>query len=306
MDMERENNGGFPEPVPGEPVRLVKCRHDACGTSTRVRVPQALPARAVRRVVCDGCRQRYECEGVDDGEGAAGGGTAGGGATADSAPAGGTVPNRENRIWKYLSFPLAAAAVILVLVLVQRSDEGSQQEPASPTPPAPAAENAGGAGGALGAGAEGSGSSQGAELVTGDSYTFALPDGWARTEPQGGATFAASARDGGAEATLWVQRDPSLDFPQFEAQSLEQLRQLSGSGARVVERTTAPTAEGTIVTLAADSPPDGPAYEVTLRLAGPYRYYLATTVEPDASREAADGAELIHTSFVPVATGKSD
>jgi hypothetical protein len=75
--------------------------------------------------------------------------------------------------------------------------------------------------------------------------------------------------------------------------------------AHVEDRTTAPTADGTIVTLAADPPAGGPAYEVTLRVAGPYRYYLATTVEPDASPEAADGAELIHNSFVPVATGKT-
>jgi hypothetical protein len=148
------------------------------------------------------------------------------------------------------------------------------------------------------------GSGDAAELVKGSSYTLALPGGWARTQPDSGATFAASARDGGADATLWVQNDPSLDFPQFESQSLDTLRGVAGS-AHVEDRTTAPTADGTIVTLAADPPAGAPAYEVTLRVAGPYRYYLATTVEPDASPEAADGAELIHNSFVPVATGKT-
>ena len=44
---------------------------------------------------------------------------------------------------------------------------------------------------------------------------------------------------------------------------------------------------------------------VALRVAGPYRYYLATTVDADASRQAVDGADLIHNSFVPQARGAS-
>jgi hypothetical protein len=279
MEVARNSNGGFPEPVAGEPVRLVRCRHDACGTATRVRVPRALPARAVRRVVCDGCRQPFECNGVDDV------------GTVAAADGGGGV----NRVWKYLSIPVTAAAVILALVLIQGS--GGDDEPSVSTPaPTPAGVDNRGGGAAAGSGA-------GAELVKGSSFTLALPNGWARTEAPNGATFAASARDGGADATLWVQRDPNLSLPQFEAQSLTQLRQVAGS-AKVTDRTAAPTAEGTIVTLAADSPPGAPAYEATLRLSGPYRYYLATTVEPNASRDAADGAELIRSSFVPVATGK--
>jgi hypothetical protein len=59
------------------------------------------------------------------------------------------------------------------------------------------------------------------------------------------------------------------------------------------------------VKLAADAPPGQPTYEVTLRVAGPYRYYLSTTVDPNASREAADGADLIHNSLVPIASGGS-
>ena len=42
--------------------------------------------------------------------------------------------------------------------------------------------------------------------------------------------------------------------------------------------------------LAADAPPGAPAYEVTLRASGPYRYYLATTVQPDAPSEAESTA----------------
>ena len=280
MEVERESNGGFPEPVAGEPVRLVRARHDACGESTRVRVPPALPARAVRRVVCDSCHQPFECDGADDV---------------------GVVEPREsagNRLWKYLSIPLAAAAVIVALILIQGSGSDNQssspardaQPPAGGAPPANAAK-------------DGS-SSKGGELVKGSSYTLALPDGWTQTEPQNGQTFAASADGGAATAALWVERDPKLTFPQFESQSLAQLRRTAGS-AHVTGRTPAPTADGTIVTLASDPKPGAPAYQVTLRVTGPYRYYLATTVEANASRDAAGGAELIHSSFVPVATGKS-
>jgi hypothetical protein len=283
MHVETDSNGGFPEPVAGEPVRLVRCRHEACGASTRVRVPPALPARAVRRVVCESCRQPFVCDGVDDG--------------VVAADSGGVSP-----LWKYLSIPVAAAVVIVALILIQGSGGDDQQQPgAAPTAtPTTAAPTAGGAGGA----AADSGSGSGGELVKGSSYTLALPDGWTQTDPQGGATFSAAPDGGGADATLWVKRDPGMSFSQFESQSLDQLRQVAGS-AHVIGRTPAPTAEGTIVTLAADSPPNAPAYEVTLRVAGPYRYYLATTVEANASSEAADGAELIQSSFVPVATGKS-
>ena len=54
-----------------------------------------------------------------------------------------------------------------------------------------------------------------------------------------------------------------------------------------------------MVKLAADAPEGQPSYEVTLRVAGPYRYYLATSVQPDASAKAAHGAELIAGSFTP-------
>jgi len=282
MEVERESNGGFPEPVAGQPVRLVRARHDACGASTRVRVPPALPARAVRRVICDSCHQAFECDGADDG---------------------GVLEPREStgsRLWKYLSIPVAAAAVILALVLIQGSGGGDQQSSspaATPAPPpvaAPPAKNAN----------SDQGSNKGGELVKGSSYTLALPDGWTQDPPQNGATFQASADGGAATATLWVHRDPQLSFPRFESQSLAQLRDAAGS-AEVTGRTPGPTADQTTVTLAPRSKPGAPAYDVTLRVDGPYRYYLATTVEANASRDAADGAELIHSSFVPVAAGKS-
>ncbi len=203
-----------------------------------------------------------------------------------------------SRLWKYLSIPVAAAAVIVALILIQGSGSDNQ-----PSAPATAAQPP--AGGAPPANTANDGSAgKAAEFVKGSSYTLALPHGWTQTEPQNGQTLAASADGGEATAALWVKRDPKLSFPQFESQSLTQLRQTAGS-AQVTGRTPAPTADGTIVTLAPDPKPGAPAYQATLRVTGPYRYYLATTVEANASREAADGAELIHSSFVPVATGKS-
>jgi hypothetical protein len=286
MEVERDSNGGFPEPVAGEPVRLVRARHAACGASTHVRVPPALPARAVRRVVCDSCHQPFECDGADDV---------------------GVVEPREsagNRLWKYLSIPVAAAAVIVALILIQGSgsDNGSSSPSAPAAPPASAAPSA--SAGNDGGHAAPGGSSEGAELVKGSSYSLALPPGWTQTPPQNGATFAASAAGGEATATLYVNRDPTLTFPKFESQSLAQLRRAAGS-AEITSRTAAPTADQTVVTLAPTPKPGAPAYEVTLRVSGPYRYYLATTVEANASRDAAGGAELIHSSFVPVAAGKS-
>ncbi len=65
----------------------------------------------------------------------------------------------------------------------------------------------------------------------------------------------------------------------------------------------APTADATVVRLAADAPPGQPSYEVTLRAAGDYRYYLATSVAADAPRESVEGVELIAGSFAPKAKG---
>jgi hypothetical protein len=294
MQVERSDNGGFPEPIPGEPVRLVRCRHDACGTATRVRVPRALPALAVRRVVCEQCHQPFKCEDALDA------GVVKAGAARRPGAARRWLSDPESHAWRYLSIPVAAAAVIVALILIQGS--GGSDQPSSSTPaasePAPSGSNTAG-------GAGGSGAGQGgAEVVKGSSYTLAMPPAWSQTTSENGATFAAAADGGGATATLWIQRDSSLSFPQFEAQSLATLRGLAGN-AHVADRTAAATADGTIVTLAADAPQGAPAYEATLRVAGPYRYYLATTVDPDASRTAVDGAELIRNSFVPVATGKA-
>jgi hypothetical protein len=310
-------NGGFPEPPAGEPVRLVRAQHQSCGSATRIRLPGALTAQAVRRVVCDSCWQPYVCE-AGEVEDLGAHLFASGQASPNGAPSTGirrprfSVPKLKTRpraphwpsflggrAWRIVSVLIAAVAVVGLLSLIEGGDSGaptgidSSAAPAVPGSP----QVDGGAGAAGGAGASGH-----AKLIQGSNYSLALPAGWERTSPQGGSTFTASAADGMADATLWIRNDPSLTFPNFEARSLTQLRQLAGS-AHVVSRQAAPTPEATVVRLAADSPPGEPTYDVTLRVAGPYRYYLSTTVQPNASGDAVEGADLIRNSFVPEISG---
>ena len=91
-------------PVAREAIRLVRCEHEACGAQTRVRLPGVLPATVVRRVVCDGCRQPFECDYVLD---------------AGVIAPGGPAPKLP-RAWRFLSVPVAAALVIGALLLIQR------------------------------------------------------------------------------------------------------------------------------------------------------------------------------------------
>lgn len=139
-----------------------------------------------------------------------------------------------------------------------------------------------------------------ARSIVRSQFSLALPPGWKETTKEN-SDFAAAAQDGGAEVTLWIERDPALSFERFEKQSRGQLESLSGD-VEVVERIDAPTAEGRVVRLRTDAPPKSgitAPYEVTLRAFGPYRYYLATTLLPGASPQAADGVEMIHGSFIP-------
>ena len=183
---------------------------------------------------------------------------------------------RRARSWKRLSLLLAVVLVLGGLLLLRGGDD-------APAPAAPSRAGTAAAGTAAAAGDKGGDKSQpgepiakaskDTEFVRESSFSLALPAGWERIEPPAGATFAAVAADGGADATLWIKQDPKLDFPSFISQSLTQLEALAGS-AQIVDRTPAPTPESTVVRLAADAPEGQPTYEVTLRVAGPYRYYL--------------------------------
>lgn len=320
------SNGGFPEPPGGEPVRVVRTSHQRCGGETRIRLSGYLPPRAVRRVICERCQERYGCEGAEELTTAesAQASLSDATAAATAPPAAPTprwprpslptplrlaalrpptprlpklsklpdLPPPESPLWRWIGTPLAALAVVGVLLLVQGEDEAP---PAGVTP----AEN-------ITPGGEPSAASSEATFVTQPGFSLALPPGWEQTAPQSGAAFSAAATDGGADATLWIERAPKLSFAEFESRSLEQLRSLTGN-AEVMERITAPTEDGTVVRLRADAPEEtgvSAPYDVTLRAAGPFRYYLATTVQPGASRQARDGADLIHGSFIPEPRGE--
>jgi len=265
-------NGGFPEPPPGAPVRTLAARHGGCGTRTTLRIPAVLSPLVVRRVECAGCGRPF-------------------------APIEVKEVRVPGRLWQLASIPVAAALVIGGLFLIQGgggSNAPLASSTASPAPARPAA-NAKAEKGARGAKVRGA-----AEVVRGANFSLALPKGWRKVSPPAGATFAAAAAGGGAEATLWIERNANLEFPAFITQSLEQLRTLSPD-PRVCERTPGPTPETTVVRLCADAPPGEPVYEAVLRAAGPYRYYLATTVAADAAPDAAAGVDLLAGSLTPEA-----
>ena len=139
------------------------------------------------------------------------------------------------------------------------------------------------------------------QFVEEKGFAIALPDSWRRTKPPEGASFAAASDDGLGVATLWVDRDPKLDFDEFVDQSLAGLEGL-GDNARVTDRVEGPSPETSIAVLEADVPVDGGAagpYRVTLRAAGPYRYYLATSIGAGAPPRLIADAELLSTSFRP-------
>jgi hypothetical protein len=273
-------------------VRLVASRHDACGQETRVRLPRAVPSRAVRRVVCDRCAEPYQPATVEE-----------------IVPAAPPATRRGRSLtspsWQWLGLPVAAAVVLGVLLLVQDADDAGdatplpgddQTQPAvEATTPARARDGGNAAGGANGAAA-----ARDAQLISEATFQLAMPAGWERTTPSGGATFAAVAPDGDADVMLWVEHDPKLDFATFETRSLAQLESLAGS-AGVVERNPGPTPATTSSTLAPTSAPnDAPNYEVVVGGGpGDYWYYLATTSQPGASAEALEGVELVQGSFLP-------
>jgi hypothetical protein len=204
----------------------------------------------------------------------------------------------------YASVAIAFAAVVIGIIAIQSWNSSSTQTPAAAAPPAAAAATQKPAKPHANTPPAKGAASGSAKLIRGSNYTLALPAGWKQTTPIKGATFAAAATDGSADATLWIQNDPSLDYPTFEARSLAQLRAVAGS-ARVASRVVAPTADGTVVHLTTDAPASKPAYQATLRVFGPYRYYLATTVEPNGSSIGTKGAQLLANSLTPINDGTS-
>lgn len=325
-------NGGFPPPWDGDSVLEVTSRHPTCAGETHIRLPRELSLRAVRRVVCSNCSQLYEARNVRELAPSAPARTRLAAPAlpmpAFSLPAFNLptwnlpalpmpavslpqvalpawVPPMPSIDWRLWSLPVAALAVFLGLQLFQGDPA---PEPAS-VAEAPAARadvaspqpNKAKKGDVAKAGAS---AAAGAELVREPSFSVALPAGWDRVAPSSGATFAAVAPDGTADATLWVQNDPKLDFATFEANSLVQLEGLVGS-SEVVERNAGPNLTSSSIKIApVDVPKGAPTYEVVLRGNGQNWYYLATTLQPDASADAASAVELVQGSFLPTGAKK--
>jgi hypothetical protein len=195
--------------------------------------------------------------------------------------------------------PAAAAAVIGALLLIQGDDDSTETSGPAAAAPAQGQEAKGGPRGERRNGT--AAAPKDAQLISESTFQLALPAGWERTAPSGGATFAAVAPGGDADVMLWIERDPKLDFATFEQRSLAQLESLAGS-AETVGRNPGPTAGTTSITIAPTSAPDGaPNYEVVLRASerGDYWYYLATTSQPGADPETIRGVELVQGSFLP-------
>ena len=281
----RDGNGGFPEPPAGTPVRVVRCAHRACGAETRIRLPAALPAGAVHRVVCEGCHEPFD---PPSGSGPAA--RFGGiretaldlwdrildGRDAVAERLGGI---ERAQLWTWASIPIAALAVVAGLALIQGGSEDS--EPALAVPK----EARGGT----------------AEYVRGAGFSLALPDGWKETDPPDGAAWSANSEDGLADATLWIEEDPDLSFDEFEQRSLSQLGEI-GEDPRIVNRVEGPTVESTITELRADAPvADGVTVpvRVTLRGAGNYRFYFITVPQPAAGPQVGADIETLHASLRP-------
>ena len=321
-------NGGFPEPPPGEPTRIVRATHPACGAATEIRLPGPLPADVVHRVLCSGCGQAFASELVED-------------VTARPALAG---PDRRRPGW-ILAFGtalLAAAAVIAALFLIQSATEDPVATSSQATSEVPSGspdagtgrteDPGGGPGSGQGQGedqgsgdqtgsgtGDGSGGQEGsadgagsgadansAELVREQNFVLALPSGWQRANPPRGATFAARSRHD-ADATLWVERAPKLSVRKFEAESIRRLKRVARN-VRVESRTPSPTDAGGVINLLGNAPSGKGGrvtYEVTLRAVGPFRYYLVTSTQPGARPAAREGVRLVHGSFVPDPTGAS-
>lgn len=137
--------------------------------------------------------------------------------------------------------------------------------------------------------------------VSESDFSLSLPEGWERTETPDGSSFSAVSPDGLAESTLWVDRNADLGFNAFVEQSKISLDEIA-AGVRVTDTVDGPSMESKIAELRAEVPLDGglaAAYRVTLRAAGPYRYYLATSVQPGAPPERLADAETLGASLRP-------
>lgn len=140
-------------------------------------------------------------------------------------------------------------------------------------------------------------------------YSITLPDGWRNAPRPPGAAFSATSADGLASTTLWIKRNPKLDLDGFKQRSKRSLSKL-GQDVTVLSAVEGATPEDSSVELAASVPlsnevvPEAEqtvsTHRVTLRVSGPYRYYLATTIQPGAAEQTlTDDADDLSRSLRP-------
>ena len=139
-----------------------------------------------------------------------------------SCPSGSTIP--RSRVWRLASIPVAVIAVIAGAAAAPGRLGGyghavrRHRRPGGHREPAPARDGAGGGGARRGE----------ASFVRESSFSLALPAGWERTDPSGGATFAAAAESRRRRRDALGRADPKLELPGFEARSLDTARGAGG------------------------------------------------------------------------------
>ena len=204
-----------------------------------------------------------------------------------------SLPSRLSRSLTWIACAVAAAALAVTLLPDRTRDAGvSKAESVAPVrahaEPAPV-------------NARGSVGENGTEFLKTGGFSLPLPRGWSHAPGAPDAALTAVSADGLATTTLWIERQPDLAFGAFERNSLASLATL-GENARVIERTVAPRIEASSASLRAEVPAAGGSsspYLVTLRASGPYRYRLATTIQPGAPAPLISEAEALGERLQP-------
>ena len=310
-------------PVAGEPVRLVRARHDACGTATRVRVPRELPAKVVRRVVCDACHVPFECDAVLDV------GVVERNDTDEAALAPARAPRRlrqrqprprrqrtrSPRASKLPAFTRPAGSPIRRARVAIPEHPGRRGDRGRGVDSHPGLGNSGGHS-ASPAGSSANGPSAKGGAATGGAV------------PAAAATPPTAPRSSRARATRSPCRRAGAASSRKTAPPSPPRRTAGAPTPRSGSGATPPRLPPVRVPLPGAAPrarrqrprgqpgrgadrrgdrrhprrrlaPRPARYEVTLRVAGPYRYYLATTVDPErlprGGRRRRPDPQLVHT-----------
>jgi hypothetical protein len=200
-----------------------------------------------------------------------------------------------------LIYASSAAMLAVLLVIVLPGPGGGNAAAEVPTTPAPESE----------ASPETPASTRSSpedKFVEVGGYSLNVPDGWQNSPRPPGSAFAATSADGLATSTLWMRRNPGLGFDAFEKRSKRSLGKL-GQNVTVLDKVDGETVADSSVQLGAEVPIGSellPAdqqlvstYRVTLRASGPFRFYLATTIQPGAPEALFDQVQELGHSLRP-------